>query len=76
MVVSPECEGYYTPEPGEVIHQGRGKCQNCSRAEELLNSQALEPTRSSIVFFLKAETQQSKVKVGGGGWYERIAVTV
>ena len=37
MVVSPECEGYYTPKPGEVIHQGRGKCQKCSRAEELLN---------------------------------------
>ena len=49
MVVSPECEGYYTPEPGEVIQQGRGKCQNCSRAEELLNSQSPELEGSSFL---------------------------
>ena len=49
MVVSPDCEGYYTPEPGEVIQQGRGKCQNCSRAEELLKSQSPELEGSSFL---------------------------
>ena len=43
MVLSHLCEGHYhyTPEPGEVVHQGRGKCQECSRAEVLLNRQSL-----------------------------------
>ena len=51
MVVSSQCEGYYTTEPGEVIHQGRGKCQKCSRAEELLNRQSLEEEDSSFLTF-------------------------
>ena len=41
-VLSFQCKGYYTQTPGEVVHNGKGKCQNCSRAEELLNSKKSE----------------------------------
>ena len=64
MVLSVLCEVYYTPVLGEVVFQGRGRCQSCSQTREMLsaasNSQKPEAGLDLGSIFLTVENVENQ----------------